>query len=368
MRKCQTEDCLGYIEIRDVYEFKGHCMAQKMQCTHCLQSYKLQPKKKDRLEKNIELFHRLTTGGYNTWASEPPAYWKTIDEAVTQHILGIIYPDHKIICCDIDGSLRNQFDFLITSPKNTIALDVTQATNQYMIPLHLVDENNNLKNKRNSHSLQYDWVITYNENADVSSDSIKRLESLLSSLEINNKCSEGQLLKLEFKNNNQQCRTINSLIAGGYINGHAFLSGKEYGSIEFIGPFTTHGSLDPISLLKIAHEKTNADDNKKKMSLATTTEKHLFIPITGYHSNAACVIHQLPKSTYEYRKEGFFDELPFSQILGNIFDVVWLSTIFNFNKEGKIGFQLAKISNQQNHITLEILTADQVLYFTKLYA
>jgi hypothetical protein len=82
----------------------------------------------------------------------------------------------------------------------------------------------------------------------------------------------------------------------------------------------------------------------------------------GFHNAAAYAIEKLKIGSHEFKTNDITNTLKISQVLSDIVDVVWLSTFFNFDSNGKIGFRLIKISKHEKHFTLECMTSNPTPY------
>ena len=122
--------------------------------------------------------------------------------------------------------------------------------------------------------------------------------------------------------------------------------------------------LDTVPLtiweaFKIAHMESTKNDNVKKLTAATTNEKHIVIPVTDFHPDDKWYSFDMPRGNQIPDMQEINVRLETDFFLPDHIDVVWLATLRNFDR--MIGYRLIKIINQQTHVTFEF-TQDLNLY------
>ena len=111
--------------------------------------------------------------------------------------------------------------------------------------------------------------------------------------------------------------------------------------------------------MKIINTLANKEDNKKKLSLAHTNERHLFIPITRFCPAEAFYLNEMNNEPMVFSEEKL-KELCFE--FPNQIDVIWISTIFNFDRNRNISCNLAKVYKKESSVIFERVTPNFISY------
>jgi hypothetical protein len=284
-----------------------------------------------------------------------------MEEVFAQFILLYVLSEYKIILMD-NGSKGGQYDLLAINDRHSIAIEVTQATNQKMLEATKYFEEKG--NTFFEEGLKYNWVISVK--SAMSKSDRNKLITILKKIEAHHiPAHHTPNFNFHFHYNHHNIAEYTELKCKGVISLHAsFVEEKaeEKGSIQINGPFDVNNKPDELAIFQIVHAEAWKEDNIKKLESARTHEHHLFIAITGYHNNAALYLQIMGDKSHNLTLEELSAKLGFLYDLPKIIDVIWVATFANFSKGGKIGFLLAKITNHGTYLSLEPMTKSIVSY------
>ena len=281
-----------------------------------------------------------------------PEKWGLLEKPFVKRILKNNLNGYQITHTDTD--LKNSmYDFLAEKNGHSIALEITQCTSSLALEgkMAILSENNYFPEE----SLGYDWIITLYKTADISKNGRKKLVENLKKLEAHYS-HEDEILYFKLRQN--PLPEVKQLHREGFNYFLGKRSSGQSGSYKFTSLLDTV----PLTLweaFKIAHMESTKNDNVKKLTAATTNERHIVIPVTDFHPGDAWYGYDKPRGNQILDIQEINERLETDFFLPDHIDVVWLATLRNFDRQ--IGYRLTKIINQKTHVTLEF-TQDLDLY------
>ncbi|HAT7918519.1 TPA: hypothetical protein KLD61_000679 [Legionella pneumophila] len=318
-----------------MYNYKGHLIFNKG----------LTPDRKTKFEKEVDYTHQLVSQDYDSyWENHEINRPKHI-ETIAQIILMRIMPDHKIIMMD-NGAQNNQYDFLVLGTDHRISIEVTQAINEDDLKLHKFLQENG--HKIQIKELTFNWILNLNTNA----KKIVPKILMMNLKQIEYFCFQNGLTEFRSKNIYARCPELSQpleKLSGVGVTNLIGKYNKLKGMIEIYGPFES-SSYSLNHFFDIIGDVCNKPDNKKKLLASKTVSRHIFIPVS-FNTAAAYTIHTFPPNRQELSFESVTNHIP------DFIDCVWLSTFFNFTKDGVMGFKLIKITRDNQNYILENISA-----------
>lgn len=160
MRACQK--CLsGQIDFFSAKTYKTYKIPIELKCDKC--AFRKENNKIHSFKLSIDKIHQLLGKTYESWdyKDKEEANKNDAIEILSANIMKKIYPNGDVIIADM-GLINSQYDLLIINENSTIAVEVSQATNQ------IEKANESYETKKGnffpSNQLRYEWYLTRGNN------------------------------------------------------------------------------------------------------------------------------------------------------------------------------------------------------------
>ena len=354
MKACPNENCSGILEIDSLKNHHGYLIATSAKCTKST----VCGFKKFSSPKHLQEHLNNTESCINFIRSQnfPPAQdnYKSILEHLVQFILGnFLFPNCQVLSVDT-GISNNSYDFLVTSEDGSIAIEVAQATNENDIASTKFLAKHQYRFERPE--LNFFWTLAICSGTKLTTPKlIEEIAIILKSFEATAiQCGDSIISASDEKYFiNENCKKLNTL---GIMEFFATNTPqKSYKGIYFLIADSYCQQQEFTKLLSSISKVVSQIDIQKKLILARTNEKHLFIPLTQFMPAQANYLNTMKSTPIEVNL------INFPSMIDNI-DVIWIATLFNPGK----AFNLAKIYKSRGMLILERITKDYIPYIYQL--